>query len=113
VIVLASVQLDLLDWIASAPEARATVGPPSAHSADAVELPVVLYRVDPARAMSRFYAVRIGRTLFGEWSVTRRWGRIGTDGRERVEIHETGEKAAAAMKGWRRIKERRGYVCAR
>jgi predicted DNA-binding WGR domain protein len=101
-------QLDLLDWIASDPEACAAAVAPL--PADAVEPPVVLYRVDPARAMFRFYAVRIGRTLFGEWSVTRRWGRIGTDGRERVETHETGESAAAAMQGWRERKERRGYA---
>jgi predicted DNA-binding WGR domain protein len=104
---LRPVQLDLLNWIAGAPAARAALAAPPA--ANAVETPVVLYRVDPPRAMARFYALRIGRTLFGEWSVTRRWGRIGTDGREFVEIHETHENAMTAMKEWRRIKERRGY----
>jgi hypothetical protein len=35
---------------------------------------------------------------------------MGTEGRELVESHETGESAVAAMQGWRERKERRGYV---
>ena len=42
-----------------------------------------LERVDPARNMLRFYAIRISPTLFGEWAVVREWGRIGSPGRER------------------------------
>lgn len=36
-----------------------------------------LRRIEPEKNMHRFYHVQIERTLFGEWCVIRRWGRIG------------------------------------
>jgi predicted DNA-binding WGR domain protein len=56
-----------------------------------------LERVDPARIMLRFYAIRIAPTLFGEWAVVREWGRIGSRGRERQSwFGSAGEAVAAA-----------------
>ena len=40
-----------------------------------------LERVDPARNMLRFYAIRIAPTLFGEWATVLEWGQIGSSGR--------------------------------
>eukprot|EP01037_Dinobryon_pediforme_P016622 gene16622-16803_t len=39
---------------------------------------VALRRIDRDKNMARFYAIAIERTLFGDWAVVRRWGRIGT-----------------------------------
>ena len=68
-----------------------------------------LERVDPARNMLRFYAIRIAPTLFGEWAVVREWGRIGSPGRERQSWFASAGEAVAAGLQARREKERRGY----
>lgn len=39
-----------------------------------------LVRIDPKRNMARFYGIALQPTLFGEVSVVRCWGRIGTKG---------------------------------
>jgi len=44
-------------------------------------LPVYMERCDSTRNLARFYEVDIQPTLFGNWAVVRRWGRIGTHGR--------------------------------
>jgi predicted DNA-binding WGR domain protein len=41
-----------------------------------------LERHDAARNMARFYAIEIERDLFGSFMTVRRWGRIGTAGRQ-------------------------------
>ncbi len=46
---------------------------------------LVLRRVDPEENIARFYALMIERDLFGRVVLVRRWGRIGTHGRERTE----------------------------
>ena len=55
--------------------------------------PIVLFRIDPTVNMARFYRVEIAPTLFGEISVLRNWGRIGTQGRMNVETCATPEEA--------------------
>ena len=71
--------------------------------------PAYLERVDPARNMLRFYAVRIALTLFGEWAVVREWGRIGSPGRVRQSWFAIAGEAIAARLQARREEERRGY----
>jgi predicted DNA-binding WGR domain protein len=44
-----------------------------------------LHKRDPDRNMARFYRVDVQPTLFGEASVARSWGRIGTAGRTAFE----------------------------
>lgn len=70
---------------------------------------VILYRRDPAANMARFYVLSIEESLFGEAALVREWGRIGTAGRRRVELHEDGRRAAQALAVWLRRKQRRGY----
>lgn len=43
--------------------------------------PVHLIHVDPDVNMARFYGIELQPTLFGEMSVLRTWGRIGTNGK--------------------------------
>ncbi|HEY4193085.1 MAG TPA: WGR domain-containing protein [Mesorhizobium sp.] len=71
--------------------------------------PILLHRVDPARNMARFYGLSLQPTLFGEISVVREWGRIGTRGRIKIDSYPTGEGATAAFTRLERSKRRRGY----
>ena len=48
-------------------------------------LPVYLERIDASRRMARSYAIRVERTLFGDWAVIYQWGRIGARGRRQEE----------------------------
>ena len=71
--------------------------------------PLLLRRIDPARNMARFYALSIGPSLFGDVALSRRWGRIGTKGRQIVELHADRVAALAALRRLEREKRRRGY----
>lgn len=71
--------------------------------------PIVLFRVDPAVNMARFYRIEILPTLFGEVSVLRNWGRIGTQGRMNIETCATPEEAECTAARTLRQKRRRGY----
>ncbi|WP_421580731.1 WGR domain-containing protein [Shinella sp. M31] len=57
---------------------------------------IYIERTDKTRNMARFYAMSIEPTLFGETAVTRRWGRIGSTGREMV-CHFARETDAVAL----------------
>jgi len=60
--------------------------------------------------MARYYCVNVLPNLFGDISVLRTWGRIGTHGRTSVETYATaGEAETAAVRTVRR-KVRRGYT---
>ncbi|RWI54759.1 MAG: WGR domain-containing protein [Mesorhizobium sp.] len=72
--------------------------------------PVFLRRVDAARNMARYYVLSLQPTLFGEVSVVRQWGRIGTRGRPKVDIFEDGRQAATALAQLASRKVKRGYA---
>lgn len=69
-------------------------------------------RVDPEANMYRFYRMRLMPDLFGGVSLLREWGRIGTRGRQRVELFEDAGSAADAMIALCRTKQKRGYQLA-
>lgn len=60
--------------------------------------------------MARFYRLEVRPTLFGEWSVVRFWGRIGTIGRAHLETYLTQEAAMISVDRLEQAKRRRGYV---
>lgn len=68
-----------------------------------------LERIDPARNMRRFYILAIEKSLFGELLLTRRWGRIGTYGREATEICTSECDALARLLAVARTKRMRHY----
>ena len=70
---------------------------------------LVLRRVDAETNAHRFYALMIERNLFGRVALVRRWGRIGTHGRERMDPHPDEMAAAEAMAKLAAAKRRRGY----
>jgi predicted DNA-binding WGR domain protein len=73
---------------------------------------VRMRRIEPEKNMHRFYAMSIQPTLFGEWVVVRNWGRIGTTGRSRFDIHNGPGEAIDAIGQIKSSKVKRGYfVC--
>ncbi len=69
-----------------------------------------LHRIDPEANMARFYCIDVATTLFGDVSVLRTWGRIGTHGRTSIETCVSVEDAEKAASQTVRQKVRRGYV---
>ena len=72
-------------------------------------IPVAMRRVDPMRNMRRFYSLDVERDLFGRVVLVRRWGRIGTAGKVRLDEYPGEGEALAAMAALERQKVRRGY----
>lgn len=70
---------------------------------------VILYRIDDARRMRRFYRMDVQPDLFGAWCLMREWGRIGSTGQTRSLPFLSLDEAHAALNKQRRMKERRGY----
>jgi predicted DNA-binding WGR domain protein len=68
-----------------------------------------LIKIAPDRRMSRFYEIHLAPTLFGDWTVVREWGRIGSPGRVRVDWYSTEEGAHTAGLRLRHQKVRSGY----
>jgi predicted DNA-binding WGR domain protein len=70
---------------------------------------LVLRRIEPERAIARYYSLVVERDLFGRTVLVRQWGRIGTHGRELVEEHLSEDEALKAMEILAKAKRRRGY----
>jgi predicted DNA-binding WGR domain protein len=74
------------------------------------QLHLVLKRCDPSQNMARFYVLSISETLFGDVALRRAWGRIGREGRQRLDLYESETLAIEALDRWLRRKLRKGYV---
>jgi len=70
---------------------------------------LVLERIDRARNMARFYVLSIEPTIFEDLALVRRWGRIGSAGRERIDLHPSRRVAQIELEKWLDRKRRRGY----
>lgn len=68
-----------------------------------------LHRIDTDINMARFYCIDLAVTLFGEVTVLRRWGRIGTCGRTSFETWPSASEAEASANRTLQQKSRRGY----
>jgi predicted DNA-binding WGR domain protein len=68
-----------------------------------------LTRRNPELNMARFYGIALQPTLFGETSVIRAWGRIGTRGRARIDTFGHASDARVHAEMLERVKRRRGY----
>ena len=71
--------------------------------------PLHLCRIDPSRNMRRFYGLMLQPTLFGEASLIRTWGRIGSAGRCLIETFAEPEAAIRARAHLEAAKRRKGY----
>jgi predicted DNA-binding WGR domain protein len=74
--------------------------------------PVTLCRIEPAKNMARFYALEVEQDLFGRHVLVRRWGRIGTAGKTRLDEHRGEGEAWAALQALHAAKTRKGYQAA-
>ena len=70
---------------------------------------LVLERRDASCNMARFYVLAIEPTLFGDMALVREWGRIGSSGRRRLDLHSDKMSAGEALDLWLARKTRRGY----
>lgn len=66
-------------------------------------------RLAPEANMYRFYRMRLLPDLFGGVSLIREWGRIGTQGRHRIDLFKDAGQAADAILALYRAKQKRGY----
>ncbi|KQU96053.1 WGR domain-containing protein [Ensifer sp. T173] len=67
-------------------------------------------RIDPSRNMARYYMLSIQPTLFGEVSLIRAWGRIGTRGQEMSHHFASETDALVLLRKIVRRKSAKGYV---
>jgi predicted DNA-binding WGR domain protein len=79
---------------------------------DSSSLNIVLERIDPARNIARYYVLSIEPTLFAKHTLVRRWGRIGSEGRERLQFFggEDASQAQVTLETWLARKRKRGYA---
>jgi predicted DNA-binding WGR domain protein len=61
------------------------------NASDRLQL-LVLERRDAQRNMARFYVLAIEPTLFGDVALLREWGRIGSTGCRRLDLHSGADK---------------------
>ncbi|MGE4049326.1 MAG: WGR domain-containing protein [Acetobacteraceae bacterium] len=70
---------------------------------------VSLTSVRPEQNEWRFYRMEVWPDLFGRALLMRQWGRIGTEGRRRLDAHPDRDTAAQALAKLLHQKRRRGY----
>ena len=71
------------------------------------KLQVVLQRRDCARNAARFYVLAIEPSLYGDAALVRTWGRIGSLGRQRLDLYASAAEAGEALEAWLARKVRR------
>nr|QCL10143.1 WGR domain protein [Rhizobium rhizogenes] len=59
--------------------------------------------------MARFYELSLEPTLFGETSLVRIWGRLGTRGQQRIDVFSSERRAVEAFLALLRQKRAKGY----
>ena len=68
-----------------------------------------LVRIRPALNEWRYYRMEVWPDLFGRALLVRQWGRIGTEGRRRLDPHPDPGAAINALADILQVKRRRGY----
>lgn len=66
-------------------------------------------RIEPEKNMARFYTLTVQPTLFGEMSLVRCWGRIGTHGQQKLHVCEDEKRAIELFLKLLLQKRKRGY----
>jgi predicted DNA-binding WGR domain protein len=68
-----------------------------------------LTNIDPSQNKHRFYILRVMQNLFGDWSLLREWGRVGSPGTVRCDSFESEQQALEAERRLLRTRQRHGY----
>ena len=79
-------------------------------NSDCGEMQLILERIDPTKNVARYYGLSVEATLFARNTFVRRWGRIGSTGRQRLEFFDNRDLAGLALDTWLARKRKRGYV---
>jgi predicted DNA-binding WGR domain protein len=74
---------------------------------------LVLDPCDSDGNMARFYVRSIEASLFGDAALIRKWGRIGTTGQRRGELHKGYRRASEGFRAWLGGKHGRGLCSPR
>jgi len=74
------------------------------------KLHILLQRRDCARNVARFYVLAIEPSLYDDAVLVRAWGRIGSLGRQRLDLYASAGEAGEALEAWLARKVRRGYA---
>jgi predicted DNA-binding WGR domain protein len=87
---------------------------PASARPTSIQLPLFaetasLVRIRPALHEWRYYRMEVWPDLFGRALLVRQWGRIGTEGRRRLDPHPDPGAAINALADILRAKRRRGY----
>jgi len=69
-----------------------------------------LVRHDEAKNMHRFYQLMTVPGVFGDWSLVKEWGRLGSPGTVRSEWFETEVEAIKALDEIFKKKRKKGYL---
>jgi predicted DNA-binding WGR domain protein len=59
--------------------------------------------------MHRFYQLYVAPGIFGDWSLVREWGRVGSPGTVRKDWFDTEEEAITARQLLLAAKRKKGY----
>jgi predicted DNA-binding WGR domain protein len=70
---------------------------------------IILIRVRPERNEGWYHQMEVWPDLFGRALLVRRWGRIGTKGRRRLDPHPDPGAAINALARLAHARRRRGY----
>lgn len=70
---------------------------------------IYLERHDPKKNLHRFYQMFVVPGIFGDWSLVREWGRVGSPGTVRKDWFDSEKEAREAGQVLRAIKEKKGY----
>ena len=70
---------------------------------------IYLVRHQPDKNMHRFYQMLVMPSLFGDWSLIREWGRVGSPGTVRKDWFVTKLEAINALQKLYKNKQNKGY----
>jgi len=65
--------------------------------------------IDPKENRFRFYSMHIEKSLFGDFTLTCAWGRIGTRGQCRISPFDSKADCLTAMKQIAKVRKQHGY----
>lgn len=70
---------------------------------------IYLERHDLDKNLHRFYQMFVTPGLFGDWSLVREWGRVGSPGTVRKDWFDTEPEAVTAAEKLLKEKQKKGY----
>lgn len=73
---------------------------------------IYLERHDPDKNLHRFYQMFVTPGIFGDWSLVREWGRVGSPGTVRKDWFDKEEEAILARDRLCVAKQKKGYQSA-